>query len=75
VYEGAKPVAVIRERTGDIMTLSRRPALKAAQAGKFDHLAEKISRKIDLTWSVMWINIAIKSHIIEVRYENHSDDT
>jgi len=34
-----------------------------------------VDQKIDLTWSIMWINIAIKSHITEVRYENRSDDT
>jgi hypothetical protein len=37
--------------------------------------AASLAGKIDLTGSAMWINIAIKSHIIEVRHENHSDDT
>jgi len=30
--------------------------------------------KIDLTWSTMLIIIAIKTHIVEVRYENHPND-
>ena len=37
-------------------------------------LSIPIGRINGLTWSTVWIIIAIKSHIVEGQYENHTDD-
>jgi len=35
---------------------------------------ERWLHNLFLTYPIMWITIAIKSHIMEAQYENYSDD-
>jgi hypothetical protein len=63
---GVPPNAAADGRLFASWDLELTPAAAAAELGRWP--------KMDLTASSMWINIAIKYHIAEVRYENHPDD-